>query len=54
VTRRSDPLRAFYRALSLAGSVKAARRGPGALGRRYVRMQANRVGNKALRRIVKP
>jgi hypothetical protein len=47
-------VRDLYRILSLLGDVKAARRGPGAYGRRYIRKQANRHGNRWLRRLLKP
>lgn len=47
-------MRALYRILSLLGTLKAARRGPGALVRRKVRQRANRSFNRALRRVVKP
>lgn len=43
-----------YRLLSLAGDAKAASRGPGALLRRRGRQLANRVGNRQLRRVLRP
>lgn len=43
-----------YRWLSLLGDAKAARRGPGAYARRYVRKRANRSFNRALRQLLKP
>lgn len=47
-------LRSLYRVLSLAGDVKAASRGPGAFGRRYVRRAAHRTLARVLRKVVKP
>lgn len=47
-------MRGLYRLLSVAGDVKSATRGPGPFARRYVRKQANRSFNRALRKVVKP
>ncbi len=44
----------LYRLLSLWGTAKTARRGPGPLARRIVRQQANKRFNRALRKVVKP
>lgn len=47
-------MRKLYRLLSVAGSVRAASRGPGALARRQVRRVANRSFNRTLKKVVKP
>lgn len=47
-------MRELYRLLSVLGSIKAASRGPAPLARRVVRQQANRHGNRILRKIFKP
>lgn len=47
-------MRAAYRLLSLLGTAKTARRGPGALLRRELRRRANRAFNRELRRVVRP
>jgi hypothetical protein len=47
-------MNALYKLLSVLGTLKAASRGPGALGRRVARQQANKQFNRALRKVVKP
>ena len=47
-------MRWLYKALSLLGDLKAARRGPGALLRRQSRKEAHRRFGRVLRRILKP
>jgi len=47
-------VRWLYKALSLLGDLKAARRGPGALLRRQGRKEAHRRFGRVLRRILKP
>lgn len=47
-------MRALYRLLSFAGDVKAARRGPGAYGRRYVRKAGHRTLASAMRKVLRP
>ena len=47
-------MRTLYKLLSILGTLKAAKRGPAALGRRQVRRVANREMNRRLRRWVKP
>jgi hypothetical protein len=47
-------MRYLYRLLSIAGTFKAARRGPGSLGRRQGRRVANRHFNRLLRKVLKP
>lgn len=54
MARRSDPMRSLYRALSIAGTLRAARRGPGPLLRRRGRQAANRSFNRALRGVLRP
>jgi hypothetical protein len=46
--------RSVYRVLSILGDVKAARRGPDALGRRMVRRQAHKTLASWLRKVLKP
>jgi len=52
--RRSKLVRGVYKALSLEGMFHAARRGVGPFVRRVGRQQANRYGNRLLRKILKP
>lgn len=47
-------MRALYRLLGLAGTAKAARRGPASLARRVARQKANRHFNRTLRKVLKP
>jgi len=46
--------RSAYRLLSVLGDLKAARRGPDALGRRIVRRQAHKTLASWLRKVLKP
>lgn len=47
-------MRTVYRLLSLLGDLRAARRGPGAYGRRVARREAHRGLARILRRVLKP
>lgn len=47
-------MRWLYKALSLLGDVRAARRGPGALLRRQGRKTGHRWFGRLLRRILRP
>lgn len=46
--------RRAYRALSMLGTLKAARRGPAPLARRVARQRAHRTFAQMLRKVLKP
>lgn len=47
-------MRLLYKALSVLGDLRAARRGPGALLRRQARKEAHKRFGRVLRRILRP